>query len=130
MIVMRYDQDWNYLETKTLKQKSAAPEGVAFDGERFYVSYVDVPCTELVGCYMNVRLAAFDTNWNLLDDIAVTSFTPDDHKQPGRPSLALHDGRIYVCYDQDENEMFSPDQSQTIDDVRVYVKVYEVSSVK
>ena len=128
LIVMRYDQDWNYLETKVLKQKSVTSEGLAFDGQRFYVSYIDVPCAEMFGCYMNVRLAAFDPDWNLLDDIAVTSFTPDDHKQPGRPSLALHDGRIYVCYDQDE--VFSQSQSPTDADYRVYVKVYEVSGTR
>jgi hypothetical protein len=130
LIVMRYDQSWNHLETKLLKQKSVTSEGVAFDGKRFYVSYIDVPCTEMGGCYMNVRLAAFDSNWNLLDDIAVTNFTPDNHKQPGRPSLTLQNGRIYVCYDQNEDEEFSPSQSPTTSDFRVYVKVYEVSSTK
>jgi hypothetical protein len=85
---------------------------------------------DLLDCYMNVRLAAFDSNWNLLDDIAVTNFTPDDHKQPGRPSLALHDGRIYVCYDQNEDEQSPPSRSPSADDVRVYVKVYEVISTK
>jgi hypothetical protein len=129
LIVMQYDQNWDYLRTKTLKKKSATPEGLAFDGERFYVSYLDVPCTgtDLKGCYMNVRLAAFDSNWNLLEDIAVTSFTPNDHKQPGRPSLTLHNGRIYVCYDQNEDEEFSPSESPRTSDVRVYVKVYQVS---
>ena len=128
LIVMRYDQNWNYLETKLLKQKSVTAEGLAFDGNRFFVSYIDVPCQELGGCYMNVRLAAFDSDWNLLDDIAVTSFSPDDQKQPGRPSLTLHSGRIYVCYDQNENDVSPPSPSSPTHDVRVYVSVYDINT--
>ena len=79
---------------------------------------------------MNVRLAAFDSSWNLLDDIAVTNFTRDDHKQPGRPSLTLYNGQIYVCYDQNEDDDFTLSQSPATSDFRVYVKVYEVSSPK
>jgi hypothetical protein len=66
---------------------------VAFDGRRFYVAYLDVADAES----HNVRLAAFDSDWNLLDDIAVTDFAPQDLKAPARPSLTLHNGRIYVC---------------------------------
>ncbi len=80
---MQYDTNWNYLGTKTLEKKSSAPEGMAFDGTRFYVSYLDVPC-EKYPCADNVRLAAFDANWNLVDDIAVTSYTEQDHIIPNR----------------------------------------------
>jgi hypothetical protein len=127
VIVMQYDPSWSYLGMMTLKQHSAAPEGVAFDGTRFYVTYVDVSsCTDMP-CYMNVRLAAFDSSWNLLDDIAVTSFAPQDHKQPGRPSLTLRNGRIYVCYDETENEMFDPNATPDTSDLQVHVKVYELT---
>jgi hypothetical protein len=122
MIVLRYDRNWNYLGTKILKQKSGAPEGVAFDGRRFYVSYLDVATTP-----QNVRLAAFDINWNLLDDIEVTSFTPRDLKAPARPSLTLHNGRIYVCYDQGEHADIKPASTEDLD-VQVYVKVYDIST--
>lgn len=127
LIVMQYDSNWKYLGTKTLKQKSAAPEGVAFDGRRFYISYLDVPCTS-VPCNSptNVRLAAFDSDWNLLDDIVVTSFTPQDHKQPNRPTLTLRNGRIYVAYDQAEDTTRTDAMPQT-DNVQVYVSVYELT---
>jgi hypothetical protein len=127
MLVMQYDMNWSYLGMKMLKQHASAPEGVAFDGRRFYVSYVDnsLSGSEYLGTRDNVRLAAFDLNWNLLDDIAVTGFVPDDHKAPARPSLTLRNNRIYVCYDQTEN--VTPGQDPTTADVQVYVKVYQVS---
>lgn len=130
VVVMQYDSNWKYLGTKTLKKKAATPEGVAFDGTRFYVSYLDVPCTS-VPCTVptNVRLAAFDSNWNMLDDIAVTSITTQDHKQTSRPALALRNGRIYVAYDQAEDTTRTDAIPQT-DDVQVYVKAYDLTQKK
>jgi hypothetical protein len=127
LTVMRYDSDWNYLSTKTLVQGASQPEGVAFDGTRFYVTYVDMSAcnSSFPSCAMNIRLAAFDLNWNLLTDIAVTNFVLDDHKLPARPSLTLWNNRIYVCYDQWENA--TPDQTPETADSQVYVKVYQVN---
>jgi hypothetical protein len=127
MILLQYDASWNYLGTKTIKQHASAPEGLAFDGRRFYVSYIDNSLSPPFepGGQDNIRLAAFDANWNLLDDIAVTSFLPDERKAPARPSLTLRNNRIYVCYDQGNNVM--PDQTPEEADLQVYVKVYEVS---
>jgi hypothetical protein len=127
MIVMQYYPDWNPLGIKTIKQHASAPEGAAFDGTRFYVSYVDnsLELPDQPGSNENVRLAAFDLNWNLLDDIPVTTWVPDDHKGPARPSLTLWNNRIYVCYDQGENLM--PDQAPEDADIQVYVKVYDVN---
>jgi hypothetical protein len=128
IVVMQYDKDWNYLGGKTIKQKAATPEGVAFDGTRFYVSYLDNSLCTNFPCYQNVHLAAFDSDWNLLEDVAVTSFTPSDHKQTSRPSLTLWNGRIYVCYDQTENEMFTPGQDVNAMDVHAHVKMYELTN--
>jgi hypothetical protein len=127
LTVMRYDSDWNYLSTKTLIQGASQPEGAAFDGTRFYVTYVDMSSCDFSfpSCAMNIRLAAFDLNWNLLTDIAVTNFVLDDHKLPARPSLTLWNNRIYVCYDQWENA--TPDQTPETADSQVYVKVYQVN---
>jgi hypothetical protein len=122
MIVVQYDRNWNYLDTKTVKQNAGAPEGVAFDSRQFYVSYIDVATTP-----NNVRLAAFDMDWNLLDEIAVTGFTSQDLKAPARPSLTLHNGRIYVAYDQDEHADEKPASTEDIY-VQVYVKVYDIRS--
>lgn len=128
LIVMQYDPNWNYIGTKTLKLKSVCPEGVAFDGNRFYVSYLDMPCTTMISCFDNVRLAAFDSSWNLLDDIAVTNFTSQE-KQPNRPTLTLWNNRIYVAWDQLEDTSASsgannPDSA----DIQVHVSIYELTS--
>jgi hypothetical protein len=130
MIVMQYDTNWNYLGTKTLKQHASAPEGTAFDGTRFYVSYIDNSLSKpgMPGGSDNIRLAAFDLNWNLLDDIAVTSFVPDNHKAPARPSLTLHNNRVYVCYDQGENVLPDSNQPPENTDLQVHVKVYELTN--
>jgi len=127
LTVMRYDSAWNYLSTKTLIQGASQPEGAAFDGTRFYVSYVDMSACDssFPYCAMNIRLAAFDLNWNLLEDIPVTNFALEDNRVPARPSLALRNNRIYVCYDQSENG--NPYQSPETADSQVYVKVYEVN---
>jgi hypothetical protein len=98
---------------------------VAFDGTRFYVIYVDVSSCTTIPCYENIRLADFDTNWNLLDGIAVTSFFPEYLKAPGRPSLTLRNNRIYVCYDENENETFTEPQETA--DIKVHVKVHELT---
>ncbi len=127
LVVMKYGPDWKFLGGQIIRQKAATPEGMAFDGSRFYVSYLDNSLCANFPCYQNVHLAAFDSNWNLLEDIAVTSFSPQDHKQTSRPSLTLWNGRIYVCYDQTENETFDPSHIPSPSDVQVHVKVYELS---
>jgi hypothetical protein len=128
LTVMQYDSGWNYLSTKTLVQGASQPEGAAFDGSRYYVSYVDMSSCALSfpSCAMNIRLAAFDSSWNLLEDIPVTSFVLKDHKTPARPSLILRNNRIYVVYDQQESEA-APNQPVENMDIQVYVKVYELS---
>jgi hypothetical protein len=83
-------------------------------------------CTDM-RCYQNVHLAAFDSNWNLLDDVAVTNYVSQDHKQTNRPTLALGNDRVYVAWDQNENEVWA--QVDVHDaDVQVHVKVYELTN--
>jgi hypothetical protein len=128
LTVMRYDSDWNYLSTKTLIQGASQPEGAAFDGTRFYVTYVDMSSCDssFPSCPMNIHLAAFDSTWNLLKDIPVTNFALEDNKVPARPSLALWNNRIYVCYDQSESG--NPYENPETADIQVYVKVYELNT--
>jgi hypothetical protein len=127
LVVMQYDKSWKYLGTKTVRKKGSAPEGMAFDGTRFYVAYLDdTSCPGYESCYQNVHLAAFDSNWSLLEDIAVTSYSPQDHKEPNRPTLTLRNSRIYVAWDQAENETFAPGKDPHTDDIQVHVKVYDL----
>jgi hypothetical protein len=104
LIVMQYDGNWKYLGVKELRKQAHWSQGVAFDGQRFYVAYLDTSQRTNPGffpVYLNVHLAAFDRDWNLLSDVAVTNYTPADNKQPGRPWVILHQNRLYVSYDVD-----------------------------
>jgi hypothetical protein len=104
LIVMRYDANWGFLGSKVLKSQVNWSEGLLFDGQHFLVSYMDTSQRAASGglpLYLNVRLAAFDRDWNLVEDIPITSFAPADLRQPGRPSLTRYGDRLYVAYDCD-----------------------------
>jgi hypothetical protein len=128
VIVLQYDNDWNYLGVRTLIRQAHFPTGVIYDGQRFYVAYLDTSQRTTPGflpVYLNVHLAAFDRDWNLIDDIAVTGYVPADRKQPGRPWVSLHAGRLYVSYDLgDESLAFE----EGIESMHAYVSVYELTS--
>ena len=103
-MVITYDQNWKYVGVKSLVHNGLFSTGLAFDGQRFYVAYLDNSQTlkpNQLPVYLNVRLAAFDRNWNLLEDIAVTSYAISDNMQTGRPWVLLHGNRLYVSYDLD-----------------------------
>ena len=102
---------------------------MAFDGQRFYVSYLDTSDRDsgpFVGhFYPNVHLAAFDRDWNLVEDVAVTSFARADLKFPGRPWVILHDNRLYVSYDMNE---LDPDTHQDLlETQQAFVSIYELT---
>jgi hypothetical protein len=104
LTVVTYDQNWNFVGVKKLLHYGQFSTGLAFDGQRFYVAYLNNSQTltpDMLPVYLNVRLAAFDLNWNLLDDIAVTSYAISDNMQTGRPWVLLHGNRLYVSYDLD-----------------------------
>ncbi len=118
VILLQYDPHWNYLGEKTLIEDAATPQGLAFDGSRFYVAYTwrseGIPFVE------NVHLAAFNMNWNLIEDIALTNFTLQDQTSSIHPWLALKDNRLYVSYSQN-------DPAGGIETLQAYVKVYELN---
>ena len=80
LVVAKYDSDWKYLGVKELRKQAHWSQGVVFDGQRFYVSYLDTSQRDpgpFVGHYYpNVHLAAFDREWNLVEDVAVTTGRP------------------------------------------------------
>jgi len=116
--VMQYDPNWAFLGVKTLREHAATPQGLAFDGSRFYVAYTQrtdgFPFTE------NIHLAAFDMDWNLIEDIALTDFSEQDQTSSIHPWLVLRDNRLYVSYCQN-----SP--AGGIETLQAYVKVYELN---
>jgi hypothetical protein len=127
LIVMKYDSAWNYLGMRHLREDAHWSTGLVFDSHRFYLAYMDT--SQRAGpvdlpVYLNVRLAAFDRDWNLLEDQAVTSFTPSDHRQPGRPWLMLHETKLYVSYDVDTVD---PVTHQEQLQWQAFVSCYELS---
>jgi hypothetical protein len=125
LVVMKYDKDWMYLGVKALIKQAHWSQGVVFDGQRFYVAYMDTRQRSSPGflpVFLNVHLAAFDRDWNLEDDVAVTNFTPSDNKQPGRPWVILHDNRWYVSYDLDTIDPTTREEQRKW---QAYVSIYE-----
>lgn len=130
LVVAKYAGDWKYLGVKELRKQAHWSQGVAFDGQRFYVSYLDTsqrdPGPFIGHFYPNVHLAAFDRDWNLVDDVAVTSFTPADLKFPGRPWVIRHANRLYVSYDVDD---LDPDTHQEkLETQQAFVSIYSLSN--
>ena len=101
LIVMQYDQNWNYIGSKVLAQWGNWPMGTVYDPELrlFFVSYIYMENIVNKNGFRNIRLAVFDAEWNSITDIAVTQYEKDSFTQSGRPSVILHGGRAYVSYD-------------------------------
>ena len=101
LFVMQYDRDWNLIQEKWLRPHAHWSQGLAFDGQRFYVAYLDTsrrPPT-LFPLVTNLHLAVFDRDWNLLDDVAITDFHIEDLAFAGRPWVIIRNSRAYVSYD-------------------------------
>ena len=96
LVVIRYDGDWNHLDTLPLGLSGTWPQGVIYDevSERLYLAY-----EAGIRGLRNVRIAVFDREWNLLDDFAVTDFSWEDEKVASRPWLSLVDASLHVSYD-------------------------------
>ncbi len=130
LVVAKYGSDWKFLEVQELRKQAHWSQGVTFDGQRFYVSYLDTsqrdPGPFIGHFYPNVHLAAFDRLWNLLEDMAVTNFTPSDLKFPGRPWVILHNNRLYVSYDVDDLDPVS--HQERLETQQAFVSIYSISN--
>jgi hypothetical protein len=118
VIVMHYDLNWAFLGVKSLREHAATPQGLAFDGSRFYVAYTER--TDGFPFAENIHLAAFDLDWNLIEDIALTNFTLQDSTSSIHPYLALRNNRLYVSYSQNA-------PAGGIETLQAYVKVYDMT---
>lgn len=129
LTVLKYDSDWNFLGNKTLIPQAHWPQGVAFDGARFYVAYLDTSKrngSAFFPVYPNVHLAVFDRNWNLLHDAAITSFAYGGDKKGGRPWVTLHGNLLYVSYDVDTVNVTTQEEEKKW---QGYVSIFEISEV-
>ena len=75
LIVMQYDQNWKYLDSKVLAQWGNWPMGTVYypELELFFVSYISVENIINKNGLRNIRLGIFDSSWNSITDIAVTT---------------------------------------------------------
>jgi hypothetical protein len=129
LIMMKYDKDWQYLGMKELRKQAHWSTGVAFDGQRFYVAYLNTSQRTEPGFfpyYPNVHLAAFDRDWNLVDDVAVTDFAPSDNKMTGRPWVSFHGNQLYVSYDVAPIDPVT--HKDQLDKIEAIVSIYELTS--
>lgn len=121
LILLRYDVKWNFLGARVLHPRSNWPQGTLYDPEDdlFYAAHLD---TRNPGC-LNALLSAFDREGNLLAGVAVTGFSPGDaeRRSAGRPSVTMHQGRLYVSYDVDT----STPSGQTNFDWSAWVKTFD-----
>ncbi len=132
IVVRRYGQDWKFLDEKTVRQ-DATLTSTQSDGQRFYVAFMDntqrVPSDSIAA--FNIHFAAFDRDWNLIEDVPVTTYVPADGMQTDSPGLLLHDGRLYVSYTahkvNPETFQDCPDPTKPCRiEHQVYVSVYEL----
>ena len=125
LIVMQYDQNWKYLDSKVLAQWGNWPMGTVYypELELFFVSYISVENIINKNGLRNIRLGIFDSSWNSITDIAVTNYARDAMTQSGRPSVIVHDGHVYVAYDVSTVEREGMKENQ---DWECEVSVYEL----
>jgi len=126
LIVLRLDRNWKFLEQRVLRTKAYFPTGSATDGQHFFIAYSDISNAEvdsLAG--QNDRLAVFDTQWNLLQDVALTDVqsTPDSFDYGENPWITLQGNRLYVAY---LISKLDPDTHALID-TQMYVNTYEIT---
>jgi hypothetical protein len=129
LVVLKYDNNWNFIEMNNLIDEANWSQGVAFDGQRFFVAYLDTHLRSdpyFFPVYNNVHVAVFDRDWNILDDIAVTDYDKTDNCVGGRPWVILHDNRMYVSYDVDS---LDPVTHEELLKWQARVGIYELAPV-
>lgn len=130
IIIMQYDEEWNYLGTKTTEEYGQWAQGAVYDAasEKFYVAYIDLG--EIIDGKIspqsspNIALGIFDKDWNLLENVKVTDYkTREENVATGRPSVIMQDSKLYVSYDV---ESFTPETHEENKDWQCTVKIYDM----
>ena len=126
LIVMMYDEDWEYLGYKTLDEEAQWPQGSVYDeeNERFYVSYISVEGRmSQTGTANNIKLGIFDKDWEPIEIIYVTAYTSEDLSDGGWRSIFMHEDKIYVSYDIGS---YDTDTGEFNYDWQCWVDIYEL----
>jgi len=124
LIIIRYDANWNFIDSKTISDAPDAnerfPMALLFQNGRYFVSYTNQtgdisspPPGELPLDYGDLILKAFDQYWNLLGQTNVTDDIAPN--KANRAHLALTENKIYVAYDSSETGSS-----------KIFVKEYDV----
>jgi hypothetical protein len=124
LIVLRFEKDWTFKEQRILRSDACFPTGSVTDGRSVYVAYTDISERGSAMDGQNVRIAAHDSEWNVLQDTAVADVenTPDFLVYADSPWVTMHDDFLYVSYLISELDPLSnaPVESQA------FVNVYEL----
>ncbi len=117
--VLRYDEDWNFIDSKLLIESAQWPQGTVYDEEteRYYVAYLGIGKAR-----SEVSLAVFDKDWELLSNTLVTEY--GDEFFAGRPSVAIYENKVYVTYDK---ETRNEETNEWNKDWQCQIGVYEKS---
>jgi hypothetical protein len=122
--VLRFDKDWHFLEQKWLRDQAHYPTGSANDGRYTYISYSTWGRDTWAG--QNEHLAAFDAQWNLIQDVTLTDVQSISDLAYGEQSMIILRGnRLYVFYDilSKSSNSVAPDYTKS----RTYVAVFELN---
>lgn len=128
LIVMQYDENWEFIRSKTIEEGAQWSQGAVYDEEtgRFYVAFIDMSLTEdhklAPGEATNIALGIYDEHWNLIEKINVTGLQETDRKSPGRPSVMLDGSKLYVSYDL--SSIVKPNEEEPLD-WQCEVSIYE-----
>jgi hypothetical protein len=125
LLMLRFDKEWNFIEQKELREQAFFPTGSVSDENLFYIAYTDISKKGPMPLYRNVGLAAYDRNWQLLQDVAVTDFvnTDDTWIDGESPWVQLLGKRLFVSYLESE---LDPVGGLLVEN-QAYVNIYELT---
>lgn len=110
LVALLYDDQWNYLETKSLQSGSQWSMGGVVSNDQIFVAY-----HRGEHGHGDVLVDIYDTNWNLQETIEVTAVGDGYNAQ--RPWLQIYGDRMFVSYDLSR-------EPQGILDLQCVVSVY------
>ena len=114
LVIARYNENWEFLESKTISAVSEAnerfPMGLLFEDDLYFVAYTHQtgeisapPPGQMPEDYGDLILKVFDSSWNLLGQVKITDDLPPN--SANRVHLAWANGRIYAAYDTSDHEI-------------------------